>query len=114
MHELSVAVALLEQIGTVARERQVKRVISADLVVGTLAGVDPEALQFAFEIASRDSAADGCRLAIRTVRPTLRCRACGVSSPAESSFAVCPGCGATDVVIEGGRELHLQSVEIEE
>ena len=42
------------------------------------------------------------------------CRACNAGLEIDDLVVECPQCGSHDIVIEGGRELVLQSIEIED
>ncbi len=119
MHELSIVEALIGQV-----EREVQRsghdgsVRRLDLTVGRLAGVCCDSIRFAFELLVPGTPLEAAELRITQTAATMRCRACGVIIEIDDEFAAlradCPGCGSTDVQIEGGRELLLQSIEIED
>jgi hydrogenase nickel incorporation protein HypA/HybF len=47
-------------------------------------------------------------------RAVCVCRGCGARREIEELMAQCPECGSGDVSIEGGQELVLQSIELEE
>jgi hypothetical protein len=60
MHELSIANAILD---AVRKERELlngARVIKVGVRIGALAGVDPEALSFGFEVLVKDTDLDHC------------------------------------------------------
>jgi hydrogenase nickel incorporation protein HypA/HybF len=63
MHELSVAVSLVE-IATEEGGRLGGRVCAVHVKIGQLAGVAKEALSFSFDIASQDTPIAGSRLVI--------------------------------------------------
>lgn len=113
MHELAIAVSLVEQIEQVAREQRAAAVRRIRLRVGRLSGVDPEALREAFPLAAADTAAADGELVVQVVEARVRCRACGRRSEPEAPFLYCVHCGAGDVDVEAGRELDIQSVEVE-
>ncbi|NEE49514.1 hydrogenase maturation nickel metallochaperone HypA, partial [Streptomyces sp. SID8455] len=58
MHELSIALAVVDQVDTALRERGAERVPvrSLTLRVGELSGVVPEALDFSFGVAAEGTA----------------------------------------------------------
>ncbi|MDB1088538.1 hydrogenase maturation nickel metallochaperone HypA [Streptomyces sp. ACA25] len=113
MHELSIAVAVIERAEDTAREHGATGVESVRLRVGALAGVVAESLRFAFEVAREDTALHGARLLIEEVPARARCTAC----PAE--FAVgtppelwCPRCDSPATELLSGRELELTEVDL--
>jgi hydrogenase nickel incorporation protein HypA/HybF len=64
MHELSIAVSIVEVASEEAERLRAKRVEAVHLKVGTLSGVVKDALLFAWQVASENSGVAGSRLAI--------------------------------------------------
>jgi hydrogenase nickel incorporation protein HypA/HybF len=112
MHELSIAQALVTELTEIARREKGARITAVALSVGTLAGVDGEALRFVFPFAAQGTMAEGARLDLKVIPSRLTCKTCGRSAEATPPFAVC-ACGSADVEIAGGRDLTITSVEIE-
>ena len=115
MHELSIAVSLIE----VACEEAVRlgavRVEALHLRLGRLSGVVREALEFSFELAAADTAIAGARLLIEEVAVTARCPVCREERTIENvQHFRCPVCGAPTPEVVHGRELELVSMEVDE
>ncbi|MEW2167010.1 hydrogenase maturation nickel metallochaperone HypA [Streptomyces sp. NPDC007084] len=109
MHELSIAVAVVEQVEE-AVGGQGRRVESLTLRIGELAGVVPEALDFAFALATEGTSLAGARLLIETVEGRGRCEGCGREAPTGMPPVLwCAACGAT-LSLLGGRELEIVRV----
>jgi len=64
MHEMAIALALIEQTETVAREQHARAIAGITVVVGRLSGTDPDALRAVFELAAEDTLAAGARLEV--------------------------------------------------
>ena len=62
MHEMSIAVAIVEQVERAAREHGATAVEAIRLQVGELAGVVPQALEFCFELACAGTVLAGAAL----------------------------------------------------
>jgi hydrogenase nickel incorporation protein HypA/HybF len=115
MHELAIAEALIEQVGTeLDRGGQTGAVKRLDLAVGRLSGVHCDCLRFAFELLSPGTPAAGAELSIREPPAISRCRQCGSATEIAEMVIGCPRCGSPEIVIEEGRELLLESIEIED
>lgn len=114
MHELSIAYALVEAASEAAAQAGARRVVEARLVVGALAGVTPGALSFCWEIATTGTPLAGSRLAFVEQPVVVFCPACGEESelPGVQSFR-CPLCDTPTGDIRHGRELRIESLEIE-
>jgi len=115
VHELSIVEALIEQV-----EKEVEhcghqgRVLSLALTIGRLSGVNAEAVRFSYELLSPGTIVEGAELQISEPKATCCCRACGARTELDELDAYCPECGSDQIVIEGGRELLLQSIELED
>ena len=114
MHELAIAQALVDQVGKAAEAQKAKRVVSIRVVVGTLSGVDPESLRMAFPLAAEEEPLlKDAVLVVEPVTATVRCADCQAVSTPEPPFVYCMACKSRNVQIETGRELYIQSAEIE-
>ena len=111
MHEMSIAGSMLEIVRRHAGGRQVTRV---ELRVGHLRQIVPDALGFAFGIVARGTEAAGAELVMQEVPACVRCATCGAESELAAFPARCQACGSADVKVEGGDELLVQSLELEE
>ena len=114
MHEFSIATSLLSIIDEEAVKFQGAQVKTVTLKVGTLSGIVPEALDFAFQVLSEGTVAEGARLMIERVPLRIECNACGTTSTPTDPFLICPHCGSGEVEIREGRELEIESMEIED
>jgi hydrogenase nickel incorporation protein HypA/HybF len=112
---MSLVQSLIEQVdGEVSRSGHAGRVLAVDLVIGRLSGVHVDSIQFAFEVLAPGTVIEGAALQIHQTQASLRCRACGVREPIDELAVRCRQCGSCDTVIEGGQELLLQSIELED
>jgi hydrogenase nickel incorporation protein HypA/HybF len=75
--------------------------------VGTLSGVDPDALEFAFTIAAQETILNGATLAIERILVAAICRKCGSTNCCENHTYVCMQCGSTELEITQGEELEI-------
>jgi hydrogenase nickel incorporation protein HypA/HybF len=115
MHEAAIAEELISVAQTeLTRSGAHGRVLRLELTVGRLSGVSPEALRFAFERLAPGTVVAGACLEIAEPKALCRCRPCGKQTGTDDVFGGCPACGSADVTIEGGRELLLQSIEVED
>jgi hydrogenase nickel incorporation protein HypA/HybF len=111
VHELSIASAIVAIASDHARGR---RVTSVDVRIGRLRQVVPEALTFAFELATEGTELAGAELIIEHVPTRLACRACGAETEATDFPFACAGCGGVDVDVVSGDELLVDALELDE
>lgn len=110
MHEMAIAMDLLECVLDEAGRHEVVRVEEVEVTIGVMRSVVPEALEMAFEAAAAGSVAEGARLKIAETQPVARCLACGASFGASVDEFVCPRCGRAETEIVEGNEIMLTSI----
>lgn len=114
MHELSLMEAVREQAVAEARRHGACAIERISLRIGSLAGVDPEALRFAWQVVMEEPPTSNARLLIESVEARAFCSPCAREFPCPDGLALCPHCGAISRELRGGRELELASLELEE
>ena len=112
MHEASIIEAVLERACEEALKAGASRVERIRLRVGVLAGVVPEALQFAFEALRQGTPAAGARLEIESAPATVRCLDCGSTREVLEFDFTCPACSGLLIVDTGGHQLELIQLEV--
>ena len=97
------------------RAGQHGRVLRLELSIGRLSGVNCDSIRFAFGLLAPGTVVDDAEIVIDEPKAVCHCRACdgrdGNRRPGGRSV---PAATAGEITIEGGRELVLQSIEIEE
>ncbi len=115
MHELSIAVSLVEMAAEEARRRGEVRVTALHLKLGPLSGVVKDALLFSYDVACSGTALEGSQLVIEDVPVVVYCGQCLAERELESvQRFCCPVCGTLTPDLVRGRELELVAMEIEE
>ena len=77
MHELSVALSLVEAAERAAARARAERVNYVRVEIGALSGVVPEALRFGYDVAIRGTLLEGSELRIEETPIVVYCDACG-------------------------------------
>ena len=115
MHELSIAMSIVEMAEEEAAARGTVRIQAVHLRLGLLSGVVKEALLSSYEMACAATALEGSQLLIEEIPVEVFCPACqGLKRVASIQWLCCPDCGAPTPEIVKGRELELVALEIEE
>jgi hydrogenase nickel incorporation protein HypA/HybF len=113
MHELSVAQALIEQVGNIVRDQHAECATGIRVRIGPLSGVVPELLANAFPLAAAGSVAEQAKLELLEAPIRVRCQICGEESDAAANRLLCGACGDWHTQVLSGDELILESVELE-
>ena len=95
-----------------AKTSGASRILMLRLRVGTLSGVVPEALRFAFDVVCRDTMAEGASLEMETVPAACWCLGCRAEFEYVDFMSECPRCHQPSGELRRGRELEIASMEI--
>ena len=113
MHEMGLAAEILRIARNAADGHGGGALESVTVVIGELAAVEPDLLEFAWQaqVAGREDEAS--RLVVEWRRARQLCDSCGeVPERAPGSWLrLCPRCGEP-LAVEGGDELEVRSVSI--
>lgn len=113
MHELSIALSIVEIAAETVRQNGGGRVESLYLKVGALSGVVKDALLFSWQLATADTPLEGSRLVVEEIPLVAHCNECGEDKKLEAiNKFFCPACGQAMTKIIHGKELELTALEI--
>jgi hydrogenase nickel incorporation protein HypA/HybF len=115
MHELSIVTSIVETVTESLTAYPGARVLEVRLRVGALASVVPDSLEFCYGIASEGTPLEGSRLVVNVLPVVVHCERCAQDAELDGvqSFR-CPRCGELSGEIRQGRELEIESIEIDE
>ena len=113
MHELGIAQGIIDRMERTAREQNAA-VIRVGVRIGELACVDPDALQFGFEVLTKDTRFEGVTLEIEWRKRRQRCCLCAHEFDSDAIFTACSACGSPHTVTIGGDELDIAYIEVED
>ena len=114
MHELSIALSILDAAAEEAQKHGAVRVRAVHLQLGALAGVAKEALQSAFALAKGEAGLPDADLVIEEIAVRIHCPRCRADRAVASlQDFVCAECGAASAEVVQGRELQVTALEIE-
>jgi hydrogenase nickel incorporation protein HypA/HybF len=114
MHEVVLAEAVWRQVATEMASRPGRKLLGIGLAVGKWSGADPESLQFALKLVAEESPWPEAEVRIRPQELVLSCRACSRRFEPEELNLACPGCGAFDADTVAGRDVLLESLELDD
>ena len=113
MHELSIALSIIEG----AEEEVVRqgggRVCAVHLRLGPLAGVVKEALLFSYKLACEGTSLEGSSLLIEDLPLRIRCPECREErAPVSLQNLRCADCGTPAAEVLHGAELEVSALEL--
>ncbi len=115
MHELSIALSIVEAAQDEAVRHGGAQVSVVHLKLGLLSGVAKEALLFSYTLACADTPLAGSTLVIEEVPVVIYCRKCEERRAIRSiqNFC-CPVCETPAAKVVLGREIEVVGLEIEQ
>lgn len=113
MHELSITQSMLDLVLEQAEEAEAKEVKKINLVVGGMTGIVEDCVQFYFKFLGKGTIAEGAALSFTKVPTTAQCQSCGKHFEVEEFVWACPHCGGSNIELTAGKELFVESIEVE-
>jgi hydrogenase nickel incorporation protein HypA/HybF len=113
MHELSIAMSIVEM----AQEEAELRSVQVDAVyldLGALSGVVKEALLFSYDVACGGTLLEGSRLIVNDIPIEVYCPACKAAKRLPSQWFCCPDCGTRTPEVIHGKELMITALELKQ
>lgn len=115
MHELSIVSSIVDSVTETLAAYPGARVKEVRLRVGALAAVIEDSLQFCYGIATEGTPLEGSILVVKILPVIMHCQSCKkeVQLTSLQSFR-CPTCDEPVGELRQGRELEIESIEIDE
>lgn len=112
MHELSIVMSIVDTAQQQVNDHRANRVESIELEIGTLAGIEKDALEFAWKAGIPDTVLEGAARKINYVQAKARCAGCGHVFELQQVFEPCPLCGEYFSDLLQGRELKIKTMTL--
>ena len=113
MHEMSLTESVVDILAEEGRRQGFARVKKVWLEIGVLSGVEPEAMEFCFDVVTRGTLAEGAALEIVRTPGQGWCLDCEKNVALSERFGACPECGCHKVQMTGGDEMRVKELEVE-
>jgi hydrogenase nickel incorporation protein HypA/HybF len=113
MHELTITQNMFNLIMEQAEKAGAKKVGKINLIIGEMTGIVERSVQFYFDFISRGTLAEGAALSFTVIPSKARCRNCDKSFELKDFNWVCPICRSNSLKVIAGKELFVESIEVE-
>ncbi|MEC7761624.1 MAG: hydrogenase maturation nickel metallochaperone HypA [Pseudomonadota bacterium] len=112
MHEMSLAEGMREIIVDNARAHNAARISRVRVEIGRFAGVEKDALSFAFDVVMRGSPAEGAELIMLDLPGRALCYGCGEEVEIHDRLDPCPLCAGERLLPVSGDEMRIKDLEV--
>ncbi len=114
MHELSIAIEILDIVQKEATKHGAAVVRRVNLRVGDLSGVETESLAFSFDaVKGEKELTRDAVLSMERIPVKIRCTPCDEVFKGAGHTVICPQCEGFDTQLLQGEELEIEDIEID-
>ena len=113
MHELAVTESILSIAEKHALQAEASRVTDIHIVIGKLASIVDDSVQFYWDIVSQDTICANALLHFERIPAKILCLDCSNEFILSDELSPCPKCGGLKIKVVSGEEFSLNSIEIE-
>jgi hydrogenase nickel incorporation protein HypA/HybF len=113
MHELAVTESIKEIAVRHAVAAGAKKVTDIYIVIGRLASIVDDSVQFFWDIIAQDTICAGATLHFQRVPARMTCLDCRQEYSFDADLIPCPNCGSYLAKVISGEEFHLDSIAVE-
>jgi hydrogenase nickel incorporation protein HypA/HybF len=112
MHELSIALSIIDIAEQEVIKHEAKEVVEIELEIGKLSGIEPYALDFAWDQAIINTVLEKAQRKTRYIEARAVCQDCGHEFEIDNVYDECPSCQSYMKELKSGRELRVKSLTV--
>ncbi len=113
MHELSIAMSIIDAAEASARANDAVCIKKIHLQIGSMSGVELDALEFAWPMATKGTMLEHAEKFIELILARAKCLECEQEFDIHNPYDACPNCGSYFKQYLSGKELKIKFIEIE-
>ena len=110
MHELSLAMEVVEMSQREADKNGVSIIHEILIEVGDLSGIEADIFQSALEMVVKDTLLENSIVRIIRTPGKGKCSSCNVEFEMKNRLDLCPDCGSIASEVNGGQEFRVLSI----
>lgn len=111
MHEMSIVMGIVKIAENEAQKTGIDKFTAIDLEIGNLAGIEYDALDFAWNIAVEGTVLEKAIKNIHKIQAKAQCGDCNNIYDVQYMHDNCPNCGSYLKSILQGKELKVKSLD---
>lgn len=113
MHEFSIALNIVDLATEAARKENASKISRVELELGSQSGIVIEALEFAWDPATKGTMLEHAELKIKEVQAKAECQDCKHIFLVKQMNDVCPKCKSYKKKLIEGSSIRILSLDIE-
>ena len=112
MHEFSIVMNIVDIAENEAKKHNATSIESIELDIGKISGIEPAALEFAWNSAVANSVLEHAKKKVNYIDGVAQCKECKKKYSIENFYDGCPECSSIFKDIIQGKELRIKSITI--
>jgi len=113
MHEMSIVVSIIEIAESEAKKNNAQKITKLELDIGTVSGIELDALNFAFESIKNETMLKYAKIIINNIEAKSKCEECDYEFNTEYVYSLCPKCNSYKTNVIQGKEMKVKSILID-
>ena len=113
MHEMSIVASIVDIAEDEARKANAKKITELELDIGTVSGIELEALNFAFLALKPKTMLKDAEIKINIIQAKSICIDCKHEFETENVYTLCPECDSFKTNILQGKEMKVKSILVD-
>ncbi len=111
MHELSIVMSIVKIAENEIKKAKAKKILSIELEIGTLAGIEFDSLNFVWPAVVKDTILENVVKKIHVIEAKGKCLDCNFTFKLQDIYDSCPKCNSYVKGIIQGKELKVKALE---
>jgi hydrogenase nickel incorporation protein HypA/HybF len=112
MHELSIALGIVKIAEQEIAKSEKKKIDVIELEIGTLAGIEFDALEFVWPMAVEKTILEKSEKKIEIVKAKAKCMDCDTVFNLDFIYDACPNCNSHLKALLQGKELRVKALQV--
>ena len=113
MHEMSIATSIVEIAEGEARKANAKIITEVEMDIGTISGIELDALNFAFMALKPKTMLKDAEIKINIIQAKSICEDCNHEFETENVYTLCPKCDSYKTTVLQGKEMKVKSILVD-
>ena len=110
---MSIVASIVDIAEDEARKANANKITEVELDIGTISGIELEALNFAFMALKPKTMLKNAEIKINKIQAISKCLKCENEFETEDVFTLCPKCDSYETMILQGKEMKVKSILVD-
>jgi len=113
MHEMSIVMSIVDIAEAEAKKANAEVISELELDIGTVSGIEIDALNFAFMSIKPKTMLKNAEIKINTIQAKSKCEDCTFEFETDTVYSLCPECNSYKTKIIQGKEMKVKSMIVD-